>query len=88
MVSKPIRWHCVAGVQLFKRCRNLSAGTLLQGCSCLRGVKTYLLALCCRVQLFKRCQNLPAGTVMQRCRLFKQCWNLPARHCVARVQAV
>ena len=65
-VSKPICRHCVAGVQLFKRCRNisarqcaagvqlfkqcrnLSAGTVLQGCNCLSGVKTYMLALCCR----------------------------------------
>ena len=49
MVLKPFRQHCVAGVQVFKQCRNLSAGTLLQGCSCLSGVKTYLPALCCRV---------------------------------------
>ena len=47
-VSKPICQHCVAGVQLFKWCQNLSAGTVLQGCSCLSGVKTYLPALCCR----------------------------------------
>ena len=40
--------HCAAGVQLFKWCRNLSACTVLQGCSCLSGVETYLLALCCR----------------------------------------
>ena len=57
---QPICWHCAAGVQLFKLCRNLSAGTVLQGCSCLsdvvtslsalscRGAKTYLQALCCR----------------------------------------
>ena len=65
VVSKPICRHCVAEVQLFKRCHNLSAGhcaagvqqfklccnlsagTVLQGCSCLSGVETYLLALCC-----------------------------------------
>ena len=40
--------ECAAGVQLFKLCRNLSASTVLQGCSCLSGVKTYLPALCCR----------------------------------------
>ena len=39
---KPICWHCVAVVQLFKWCQNLSAGTVMQGCSCLRGVTTYL----------------------------------------------
>ena len=27
--------HCAAGVQLFKWCCNLSACTVLQGCSCL-----------------------------------------------------
>ena len=47
-VSKPICRHCAAGMQLFKWCRNLSAGTVLQGCSCLSGVNTYLPALCCR----------------------------------------
>ena len=32
MVSKRVCWHCVAEVQLFKQCRYLSAGTVLQGC--------------------------------------------------------
>ena len=48
VVSKPICRHCVAAVQLFKRCRNLSAETVLQVCSCLSGVETYLPALCCK----------------------------------------
>ena len=48
IVSKPICRDCVAGVQLFKWCRNLSARTVLHGCSCLSGVETYLPALCCR----------------------------------------
>ena len=39
--------HCAAGVQLFKQCRNLTAGHRAAGCSCLRGVATYLSALCC-----------------------------------------
>ena len=47
VVWEPICRHCVAKVQLFKQCRNLSAGTVLQGCSCLSGVETYLTALCC-----------------------------------------
>ena len=42
--------HCAAGVQLFKLCHNLSVSTLLQGCSCLSGVETYLPALCCVMQ--------------------------------------
>ena len=50
-MSKSICQHCVAEVQLFKRCRNLSAGTVLQRCSCLSSclssVATYLPALCC-----------------------------------------
>ena len=41
-VSKPICQDCAAGVQLFKWCRNLSVNTVLQGCSCLSGVETYL----------------------------------------------
>ena len=48
VVSKPICRHCAAGVQLLKRCRNLSAGTVLQRCSCLSCVETYLPSLCCR----------------------------------------
>ena len=43
VVSKPICQDCVAEVQLFKWCRNLSARTVLQRCSCLSGVATYLL---------------------------------------------
>ena len=48
VVSKPTCRHCAAGVQLFKWCRYLSAGTVLQRCSCLSGVETYMPALCCR----------------------------------------
>ena len=47
VVLKPICWDCVAEVQLFKWCRNLSAGTVLQRCSCLSGFETFLPALCC-----------------------------------------
>ena len=39
-MSKPICRDCVAEVQLFKWYRNLSAGTVLQRCSCLSGVET------------------------------------------------
>ena len=48
VVSQPICLHCATGVQLFKQCRNLSACTVLQRCSCLSGVTTYLPVLCCR----------------------------------------
>ena len=48
VVSKPICWDFVAEMQLFKWCQNLSAGTVVQGCSYLSGVQTYLPALCCR----------------------------------------
>ena len=48
VVPKPICLDCVAEVQLFKWCRNLSSGTVLQRYSCLSGVETYLPALCCR----------------------------------------
>ena len=47
-VWKPVCRHCAAGAQLFKWCQNLSVSTVLQGCSCLSGVETYLPALCCR----------------------------------------
>ena len=59
-MSLPICLHCVAGVQLFKQCRNLTAGQLFKQChnlsagtvlhcySCLSGVQTYLPGLCCR----------------------------------------
>ena len=33
-MSKPICRHCVAEVQLLKQCQKLSAGTVLQRCSC------------------------------------------------------
>ena len=48
VVSKPICTDCVAEVQLFKWCPNLSAGTVMQRCRCLSGVETFLPALCCR----------------------------------------
>ena len=78
MVLKPICRHCVGGVQLFKRCRNLSAGTVLQGCSCLSGVATYLPALCCSdaaVKVVSKpfCRDCVAGV-----QLFKWCQNLSA----------
>ena len=85
VVSKPICLHCAAGVQLFKCCQNLSAVTVLQGCSCLSSVATYLPALCCRGSAVKAvsqptCRHCVAGV-----QLFKQCRNLPARHCAAGV---
>ena len=70
-MSKPICWRRASRVQLFKWCWNLSAWTVLQRCSCLSGVETYLAALCCRVGRLKRFRNLSAGTVLQRC----SCWN-------------
>ena len=76
MVSKPICRHCVVGVQLFKWCRNLSAGTVLQRCSWIRGVKTYLPGLCSRgaaVQVVSKpiCRHCVAEV-----QLFKRCQNL------------
>ena len=64
---KPIWGHCVAGKQLFKWCRNLSAHSVLQGCSCLSNVKPICRDCVAGVRLFKRCQNLSAGTVLQGC---------------------
>ena len=77
-VSQPICRHFATGVQLFKQCPNLPACTVLQGCSCLSGVKTYLPALCCRgeaVQVVSKptCRHCAAGV-----HLFKWCQNLSA----------
>ena len=68
VVSKSICRHCVAGVQLYKLCRYLSAGTVLQGCSWLSGVENPICRHCVAgVQLFKRYRNLSTGTVLQGC---------------------
>ena len=77
-VSKPIYGHCVAEVQLFKQCRNLSAGTVLQGCSCLSGVETYLPALCCRGAAVKVVSKPICRHCVAEGQLFKQCRNLSA----------
>ena len=66
-MSKPICRDCFAREQLFKRCRNLSVGTVLQGWSCLSGSKPICRHSVAGVQLFKRCQNLSVGTVLQGC---------------------
>ena len=78
MVSKPICRHCVAEVQLFKRCQNLSAGTVLQKCSCLSGVETYLPALCCRGAAVKVVSKPICRDCVAEVQLFKQCRNLSA----------
>ena len=77
-MSQPSCRHCAAGVQLFKRCRNLSAETVLQGCSCLNGVETYLPALCCRVAAVKVVSKLICPDCVAEVQLFKQCRNLSA----------
>ena len=77
------------GCRLFERCRNLPAGTVLQGAGCLSGIGTCLPGTVLqRCRLFKGCRNLPLMHCGAGCRLFKQFWNLPAGHCVAGVQAV
>ena len=86
VASKPICRHCVAEVQLFKQCRNLSAGTVLQGCSCLSGVETYLPALCCRGAAVKAVSKPICRHLVAEVQLFKQCSNLTAGHYVAGVQ--
>ena len=77
-MSKPICRHCAAGVQLFKRCRNLFARTVLQGGSCLNGVKTYLPALCCRCAAAKVVSKPICPDCVAEVQLFKQCRNLSA----------
>ena len=84
-VSQPICRHCAAVVQLFKCCGNLSAGTVLQGCSCLSGVKIYLLALCCRGAAVKVVSKPICRHCVAEVQLFKRCCNLSAGHCAAGV---
>ena len=67
-MSKPICGHCVAEVQLFKQCPNLTAGHCAAGDAALTAVSKPICPDCvAEVQLFKRCRNLSAGTVLQRC---------------------
>ena len=78
MLSKPICRDCVAEVQLFKWCQNLSAGTVLQGCSCLSIVATYMPALCCRGSAVKAVSKPTCGHCAAEVQLFKWCRNLSA----------
>ena len=78
VVSKPTCRHCAAEVQLFKRCRNLSPGTVLQRCSCLSSVETYLLALCCRGAAVKVVSKPISWHCVAEVQLFKRCGNLSA----------
>ena len=77
-VSQPICRHCAAGVQLFKWCRNLPASTVLQGCRCLSGVKTYLPGLCCRGAAVSVVSKPICRHCVAEVQLFKQCPNLSA----------
>ena len=77
VVSKPICQDCVAEVQLFKRCRNLAACILLQGCSCLSGVATYLLGTVLQgCSLLKQCHNPICRHCAAGVQLFKCCLKL------------
>ena len=77
-MSQPICRHCAAGVQLFKQCRNLPAGTVLHGCSCLSGVKTYLLGLCCRGAALQVVSKPICRHFIAEVQLFKWCQNISA----------
>ena len=78
-MSKPICRDCVAGAQLFKLCRNLSADTVLQGCSCLSSIETYLPRLCCRDAAVKGVSKPTSGHCAAGVQLFQWCGNLSAR---------
>ena len=67
MVSKPICPHCVAEVQLFKRCHNLSAGHCAAGVQLFKWCQNLSAGTVAEVRLSKRCLNLSAGTVLQGC---------------------
>ena len=63
---------------------------MLQGCSCLSGVKTYLPGLKCRGTA-TLCSEKERGREREKerereRRLFKQCRNVSAVHCAAGVQ--
>ena len=73
-------------LHLFKWCRNLSAGTVLQGCSCLSGVETYLPALCCRGAAVKAVSKSICRHCVAEVQLFMRCHNLSAGHFAAGVQ--
>ena len=77
-MSKSICRDCVAKVQLFKQCRNLSAGTVLQRCSCISGAKTYLSALCCRGAVVKAVSKPICWHCVAEVQLFKWCRKLSA----------
>ena len=85
-MSKPTCRHCAAGLQLFKCCQKLSAGTVLQRCSCLSGIKTYLPALCCRGAAVEAASKPICRHCVAEVQLFKRCPNLSAGHCAAGVQ--
>ena len=77
-VLQPICGYCAAWVRLFKCCRNLSAGTVLQGCSCLSGVKTYLPGLCSRGAAVLAVSKPFCWHCVAEVQLFKWCQNLSA----------
>ena len=86
VVSKPICRHCVAEVQLFKRCRSLSAGTVLQRCSCLSGVATYLPGTVLQGCSCLSCAATYLPALCCRDAAFLVVSKPICRHCVAEVQ--
>ena len=74
-MSKNICRHCVAGVQLFNWCPNLSAGTVLQGWICWSGVETYMPAMCCRDAAVKAVSKPIRRHCAAGVQLFKRFWN-------------
>ena len=101
MVLQPICRHCVAEVQLFKRCGNLSAGHCAAGVQlfkpcCDLSASTVLQGCSCGVEIstgivLQRCSCLRVlKTICRPCvaevQLSKQCRNLTVGHCAAGVQ--
>ena len=70
---------------MFKWCRNLSAGTVLQRCSCLRGVETYLPGLCCKGAAVKVVSRPICQHCVEEVQLFNGVKPI-CRDCVAGVQ--
>ena len=70
--------HRAEGWQLFKWCHYLPVGTVLQRCSCLSGVETYLPGLCCRGAAVKAMSKPICWHCVAAVQLLKWCRNLSA----------
>ena len=86
-MSQPICRHCAAGVQLFKGCHKLPAGTVMQRCRLFKQCWNLPAGHCvARVQAVYAVSE-PTSPALW-CGLFKWGLNLPPWHCRAGMQVV